>query len=295
MMQRRVIFNNRILPYLLLLPQLIITIIFFFWPASQAIYQSVLEQDPFGLRTRFVFLENFQTVLSDPLYLEAIQVTVIFSILVTLFVMTVALFFAVMADRQIRGAQTYKTLLLWPYALAPAVAAVLWNFIFHPSIGLFGKALNSWGLHWDYQLNGAQALLLVILASSWKQIAHNFLFFLAGLQSIPAAVVEAAMMDGASAWKLFRSITFPLISPTTFYLITINLVFAFFDTFGVIHAMTHGGPGRATTTLMYKVYMDGYVNLNLGQSAAQSVILMIIVSVLVWLQFRFVEGKVHYA
>jgi sn-glycerol 3-phosphate transport system permease protein len=295
MMQRRVIFNNRILPYLLLLPQLIITIIFFFWPASQAIYQSVLEQDPFGLRTRFVFLENFQTVLSDPLYLEAIQVTVVFSILVTLFVMTVALFFAVMADRQIRGAQTYKTLLLWPYALAPAVAAVLWNFIFHPSIGLFGKALNSWGLHWDYQLNGAQALLLVILASSWKQIAHNFLFFLAGLQSIPAAVVEAAMMDGASAWKLFRSITFPLISPTTFYLITINLVFAFFDTFGVIHAMTHGGPGRATTTLMYKVYMDGYVNLNLGQSAAQSVILMIIVSVLVWLQFRFVEGKVHYA
>jgi sn-glycerol 3-phosphate transport system permease protein len=294
-MQRRVIFNNRILPYLLLLPQLIITIIFFFWPASQAIYQSVLEQDPFGLRTRFVFLENFQTVLSDPLYLEAIQVTVVFSILVTLFVMTVALFFAVMADRQIRGAQTYKTLLLWPYALAPAVAAVLWNFIFHPSIGLFGKALNSWGLHWDYQLNGAQALLLVILASSWKQIAHNFLFFLAGLQSIPAAVVEAAMMDGASAWKLFRSITFPLISPTTFYLITINLVFAFFDTFGVIHAMTHGGPGRATTTLMYKVYMDGYVNLNLGQSAAQSVILMIIVSVLVWLQFRFVEGKVHYA
>ena len=294
-MQRRVIFNNRILPYLLLLPQLIITIIFFFWPASQAIYQSVLEQDPFGLRTRFVFLENFQTVLSDPLYLEAIQVTVVFSISVTLFVMTVALFFAVMADRQIRGAQTYKTLLLWPYALAPAVAAVLWNFIFHPSIGLFGKALNSWGLHWDYQLNGAQALVLVILASSWKQIAHNFLFFLAGLQSIPPAVVEAAMMDGASAWKLFRSITFPLISPTTFYLITINLVFAFFDTFGVIHAMTHGGPGRATTTLMYKVYMDGYVNLNLGQSAAQSVILMIIVSALVWLQFRFVEGKVHYA
>lgn len=294
-MQRRVIFNNRILPYFLLLPQLIITIVFFFWPASQAIYQSVLEQDPFGLRTRFVFLENFQTVLSDPLYLEAVQVTVVFSVLVTLFVMTIALFLAVIADRQIRGAQAYKTLLLWPYALAPAVAAVLWNFIFHPSIGLFGKALNSWGLQWDYQLNGAQALMLVILASSWKQIAHNFLFFLAGLQSIPAAVVEAAMIDGAGAWRLFRSILFPLISPTTFYLITINLVFAFFDTFGVIHAMTHGGPGRATTTLMYKVYMDGYVNLNLGQSAAQSVILMIIVSVLVWLQFRFVEGKVHYA
>lgn len=294
-MQRRVVFNNRLLPYLLILPQLIITIIFFFWPASQALYQSVLKQDPFGLRTQFVWLENFQTVLSDPLYIEALEVTAIFSVAVTLFVMTIALFLAVLADRQIRGAQTYKTLLLWPYALAPAVAAVLWNFIFHPSIGLFGKALNSWGVPWNYQLNGAQALLLIILASSWKQIAHNFLFFLAGLQSVPTAIVEAAMIDGAGGWKLFRAILFPLISPTTFYLITINMVYAFFDTFGVIHAMTHGGPGRSTTTLMYKVYMDGYVNLNLGMSAAQSVILMLIVSVLVWLQFRFMEGKVHYA
>ncbi|MGC8781062.1 MAG: sn-glycerol-3-phosphate ABC transporter permease UgpA [Anaerolineae bacterium] len=294
-MQRRVVFNNRILPYFLLLPQLIITGVFFFWPAAQAIQQSVLKQDPFGLRTQFVFLENFQTVLTDPLYLEAFQVTVVFSLAVTLFVMTVALFLAVMADRQIRGAQTYKTLLLWPYALAPAVAAVLWNFIFHPSIGIFGKALNSWGIHWDYQLNGAQALLLIILASSWKQIAHNFLFFLAGLQSIPPAVVEAATIDGANSWRLFRRILFPLLSPTTFYLLTINMVFSFFDTFGVIHALTHGGPGRATTTLMYKVYMDGYVNLNLGHSAAQSVILMIIVSGLVWLQFRSMEGKVHYA
>lgn len=294
-MQRRVIFNNRLLPYVLLLPQLVITAVFFFWPASQAIYQSLLSQDPFGLRTQFVYLRNFQTVLSDPLYIEAVRVTVVFSISVTLFVMTLALFLAVMADRQIRGAQTYKTLLLWPYALAPAVAAVLWGFIFHPSIGILGKAFNQWGIHWDYQLNGTHALALVIVASSWKQIAHNFLFFLAGLQSVPPAIVEAAMMDGAGAWKLFRSILFPLISPTTFYLMTINLVFAFFDTFGVIHALTHGGPGRSTTTLMYKVYMDGYVNLNLGQSAAQSVILMLIVSALVWLQFRFMEGKVHYA
>lgn len=294
-MQRRVIFNNRILPYFLLLPQLIITIIFFFWPASQAIYQSVLSQDPFGLRTTFVYLENFRTVLSDPLYIEAVQVTIIFSVSVTLFVMTLALLFAVMADRQIRGAQTYKTLLLWPYALAPAVAAVLWNFIFHPSIGIVGRALNEWGVHWDYKLNGVDALILIVVASSWKQIAHNFLFFLAGLQSVPPAIVEAAMIDGAGAWKLFRSVLFPLISPTTFYLLTINLVFAFFDTFGVIHALTDGGPGRSTTTLMYKVYSDGYVNLNLGISAAQSVILMIIVSALVWMQFRFVEGKVHYA
>jgi sn-glycerol 3-phosphate transport system permease protein len=269
--------------------------VFFFWPASQAIYQSMLRQDPFGLRTTFVYLENFKEVLSDPLYIEAFKVTAIFSISVTLFVMTLALLFAVMADRQIRGAQTYKTLLLWPYALAPAVAAVLWVFIFHPSIGILGKALNGLGLKWDYQLNGVQALVLIVVASSWKQIAHNFLFFLAGLQSVPPAIVEAAMIDGAGAWKLFRRILFPLISPTTFYLITINLVFAFFDTFGVIHALTHGGPGRATTTLMYKVYMDGYVNLNLGQSAAQSVVLMIIVSALVWVQFRSMEGKVHYA
>ncbi len=294
-MQRRVIFNNRLLPYLLLLPQLAITAVFFFWPASQSIYQALFRQDPFGLRTTFVFLQNFLDVLRDPLYLEAVRVTVVFSALVTVFVMTLALLFALMADRQIRGAQTYKTLLLWPYALAPAVAAVLWVFIFHPSIGLLGKALNNWGIHWDYQLNGTQALLLVILASAWKQIAHNFLFFLAGLQSVPPNIVEAAMIDGANSWKLFRKILFPLISPTTFYLITINLVYAFFDTFGVIHALTHGGPGRATTTLMYKVYMDGYVNLNLGQSAAQSVILMLLVSGLVWVQFRTMEGRVHYA
>lgn len=294
-MQRRVIFNNRVLPYLLLLPQLVITVVFFFWPASQAFYQSLLRQDPFGLRTKFVFLQNFQNVLKDPLYIEAVRVTLIFSASVTLFVMTLALLFALMADRQIRGARTYKTLLLWPYALAPAVAAVLWVFIFHPSIGMLGKAFNSWGIKWDYQLNGTQALVLIVVASAWKQIAHNFLFFLAGLQSVPPSLVEAAMIDGASFWKVFRRILFPLISPTTFYLLTINMVFSFFDTFGVIHALTHGGPGRATTTLMYKVYMDGYVNLNLGSSAAQSVILMIIVSGLVWVQFRAMEGKVHYA
>lgn len=293
-MQRRVVFNNKLLPYLLLAPQVVITIIFFFWPASQAIYQSVLRQDPFGLRTTFVYFENFQTVLSDPLYIEAFQVTIVFSISVTLFVMTLALLFAIMADRHIRGAQTYKTLLLWPYALAPAVAAVLWGFIFHPSIGILGKVMNHSFIQWDYFLNSFHGFALIVIASSWKQIAHNFLFFLAGLQSVPPAVVEAAMIDGAGAWKLFRTILFPLISPTTFYLLTVNLVFSFFDTFGVIHALTHGGPGRSTTTLMYKAYIDGYVSLNLGHSAAQSVILMLIVSVIVWVQFRYVEGKVHY-
>lgn len=293
-MQRRVVYNNRILPYLLLLPQIVITVIFFFWPAAQAIQQSLMKQDPFGLRTRFVFLENFREILTDPLYLEALQTTIVFSLAVTALVMATALLLAVTADRKIRGAQAYKTLLLWPYALAPAIAAVLWNFIFHPSIGIFGKRLNLWGIHWDYRLNGTHALILIILASSWKQIAHNFLFFLAGLQSIPTAIVEAATIDGTNTWQLFRRILFPLLSPTTFYLLTINLVFSFFDTFGVIHALTQGGPGRSTTTLMYKVYMDGYVNLNLGHSAAQSVILMIIVSSLVWLQFRSMEGRVHY-
>ncbi|GAB4513643.1 MAG: sn-glycerol-3-phosphate ABC transporter permease UgpA [Anaerolineae bacterium] len=293
-MQRRVVYNNRILPYLLLLPQIVITVIFFFWPAAQAIQQSLMKQDPFGLRTKFVFLENFREILTDPLYLEALQTTIVFSLAVTALVMATALLLAVTADRKIRGAQAYKTLLLWPYALAPAIAAVLWNFIFHPSIGIFGKRLNLWGIYWDYRLNGAHALILIILASSWKQIAHNFLFFLAGLQSIPTAIVEAATIDGTNTWQLFRRILFPLLSPTTFYLLTINLVFSFFDTFGVIHALTQGGPGRSTTTLMYKVYMDGYVNLNLGHSAAQSVILMIIVSSLVWLQFRSMEGRVHY-
>lgn len=293
-MRRRVIFPNRYLPYVLLAPQIAITIIFFYWPASQALIQSVLLQDPFGLRTRFVFLENFRTVLSDPLYLEAVQVTVVFSLLVAVLAMALGLLFAVMADRKIRAARTYKTMLLWPYALAPAVAAVLWVFIFHPSFGLAGRALNDWGIPWDYKLNGAEAFLLVVLASAWRQVAYNFLFYLAGLQSIPPAVTEAAMIDGAGAWKLFRTVLFPLLSPTTFFLLTVNLVYAFFDTFGVIHALTGGGPGRATTTLMYKVYLDGVFNLNLGQSAAQSVILMLIVSGIVWLQFRFVESRVHY-
>jgi len=293
-MRRRVIFPNRILPYVLLAPQIAITIIFFYWPASQALVQSVLLQDPFGLRTRFVFLENFRIVLSDPLYLEAVQVTIAFSLLVAVLAMTLGLLFAVVADRKIRAARTYKTMLLWPYALAPAVAAVLWVFIFHPSFGLAGRALNDWGIPWDYKLNGAEAFLLVVLASAWRQVAYNFLFYLAGLQSIPPAITEAAMIDGAGAWKLFRTVLFPLLSPTTFFLLTVNLVYAFFDTFGVIHALTGGGPGRATTTLMYKVYLDGVFNLNLGQSAAQSVILMLIVSGIVWLQFRFVESRVHY-
>jgi sn-glycerol 3-phosphate transport system permease protein len=292
-MRRRVIFPNKVLPYVLLLPQLAITVVFFYWPALQAIYQSLLLQDPFGLRTQFVWFENFQTVLTDPLYLGSVRVTLVFSTAVAAIAMGCALLFAVMADRRIRGRQVYRTLLMWPYAVAPAVAASLWLFIFHPDIGVIGRWLNEIGMHWDYKLNGTHALLLVILASAWKQVSYNFLFFLAGLQAIPKSVVEAASMD-AGPGRTFRSIIFPLLSPTSFFLLVVNVVYAFFDTFGVIHALTGGGPAKATETLIYKVYVDGIMNLDLGGSSAQSVILMVVVIALTAIQFRFIERKVHY-
>ena len=292
-MRRRVIFPNTVLPYLLLAPQVAITIVFFFWPAAQAIYYSVLLQDPFGLRTQFVWLENFRTILTDPLYLGSVQVTIVFSTAVAALAMGIALLFAVMADTGIRGTRIYRTLLMWPYAVAPAVAASLWLFIFHPSIGIIGRSLNDMGMLWDYKLNGPQALLLVILAASWKQVSYNFLFFLAGLQAIPRSVIEAASMDAGPA-RRFWSIVFPLLSPTTFFLVVVNLVYAFFDTFGVIHALTGGGPAKATETLIYKVYRDGIMSLDLGGSSAQSVILMAIVIALTVVQFRYVERQVHY-
>jgi sn-glycerol 3-phosphate transport system permease protein len=292
-MRRRVIFPNKVLPYLLLIPQLAVTVVFFFLPAIQAIYYSVLIQDPFGLRTQFVWFENFTTILTDPLYLGSVRVTAVFSAAVAGLAMAFALLFAVMADMRIRGARVYRTLLIWPYAVAPAVAASLWLFIFHPSIGIIGRSLNNLGIPWDYKLNGTQALLLVILASAWKQVSYNFLFFLAGLQAIPKSVIEAASMDAGPA-RRFWSIVFPLLSPTTFFLIVVNVVYAFFDTFGVIHALTGGGPAQATETLIYKVYIDGIVNLDLGGSSAQSVILMAVVIALTAIQFRFIERKVHY-
>jgi len=293
-MTRRVVFEGRVLPYVLLAPQIAITLVFFFWPAAQAVWQSFLLQDAFGLRQTFVGFENFRTLVSDPLYLGAAGRTLVFSTAVTLLSMSPALLFAVMADRHIRGAGAYRTLLIWPYAVAPAVAAVLWLFIFHPAIGLLGRSLRAAGVPWDYKLNGAQAMLLVILAASWKQVSYNFLFFLAGLQSIQKAVIEAAAIDGAGAYRRFWSIIFPLLSPTTFFLLVVNVVYAFFDTFGTIHALTAGGPGKATETLVYKVYVDGVVNLDLGGSSAQSVILMLVVIMLTAVQFRYIEQRVHY-
>ena len=293
-MDRKVVFNQKLLPYLLLLPQMAITVVFFFWPAGQAVWFAFLRQDAFGIRTTFVGFENFQDLFADPLYLDTIRNTAVFSTGVTVIALAVALLLAVLADRQIRGGAAYRTLLIWPYAIAPAIAAVLWIFLFHPSIGLIGRALNDAGLPFDYKLNGNQAMLVVILASAWKQVSYNFIFFLAGLQSIPKAVLEAAAIDGARAVRRFWTIIFPLLSPTTFFLLVVNLVYAFFDTFGVIDALTKGGPAKATETLIYRAYVDGRVNLDLGSSSAQSVVLMIVVILLTAIQFRYVERRVHY-
>lgn len=293
-MQRRVVFDGRVLPYLLLAPQLLITVVFFFWPAAQAVYQSFQLQDAFGLRQNFVWFDNYRVVLADPLYRGAVARTLVFTLAVTVLSMAPALLLAVMADKRIRGSAAYKTLLIWPYAVAPAVAAVLWLFIFHPSIGLLGQAVRKLGVLWDYKLNGVQAMFLVVLAASWKQVSYNFLFFLAGLQSIQKPVIEAAAIDGAGPTRRFWSIVFPLLSPTTFFLLVVNIVYVFFDTFGVIHALTGGGPGKSTETLIYKVYVDGVVNLDLGGSSAQSVILMIFVIAVTAVQFRYVERRVHY-
>lgn len=293
-MRRKVVFRGTALPLLLLAPQLAVTAVFFLWPAGVAVYQSLLQQDAWGLRTEFVGLRNFAEVLADPDWRGAAWNTVVFSSAVAALAMGAALLLAVQADKSIRGARAYRTLLIWPYAVAPAVAAVLWLFIFHPSIGLVGRALNAHGIPWDTRLNGNQAMALVVLAAAWKQVSYNFIFFLAGLQAIPKSVLEAAAIDGAKPVRRFWTVVFPLLSPTTFFLLVVNLVYAFFDTFGTIHAMTGGGPGKATETLIYKVYVEGVQNTNFGSSAAQSVILMLIVVALTTVQFRFVERRVHY-
>ncbi|MCC7067778.1 MAG: sn-glycerol-3-phosphate ABC transporter permease UgpA [Burkholderiales bacterium] len=293
-MQRRVIFNDKLLPYLLLAPQLAVTLVFFFWPAGQAVQMSVLAQDPFGQSVSFVGLDNFKEVLGDADYLRALWRTVIFSTAVAVTALVPALLFAVMAERVVRGATFYRTVLVLPYAIAPAIAGVLWLFMFSPSIGIVAYGLKKLGVDWNPKLDGTDAMLLVVMAAAWKQISYNFLFFLAGLQSIPKALLEAASIDGASEWRKFRTIVFPLLSPTTFFLLVVNIVYAFFDTFGIIDAVTNGGPAKATEILVYKVYYDGVHALNLGSSSAQSVILMAIVIVLTAVQFRYVERKVHY-
>ena len=291
---KRVTFRGVLLPLLLLSPQLAITLVFFIWPAARALWQSLLREDPFGLRTSFVGLDNFARVLSDPGYLSSLRVTLVFSVAVTVSGLTIALLLAVMADRVVKGASAYKTILIWPYAVAPAIAGVLWLFMFNPTIGILAYLLKGIGIGWNHQLNGGQAMILVVIAATWKQVSYNFLFFLAGLQAIPRSLIEAAAIDGAGPGRRFRTIVFPLLSPTTFFLLVVNLVYAFFDTFGIIHAVTSGGPARATEILVYKVFRDGFIALDLGGSAAQSVILMLIVITLTALQFRYVERRVQY-
>ncbi|MBV2143221.1 sn-glycerol-3-phosphate ABC transporter permease UgpA [Falsochrobactrum sp. TDYN1] len=292
---QKVTFPNKILPYFLLAPQIILTVIFFFWPASQAIYQSFMREDPFGLKSTFIGFANFTTVLTDPSYMHSIKITIVFNLLTALLAMGAALLLATSADRVIRGKTFYRTLLIWPYAVAPAVAGMLWLFMFNPAMGTLAYILRRNGFDWDPLLNGNQAMGLVVVAAAWKQISYNFLFFVAGLQAIPKSLIEAAAIDGARGARRFWTIVFPLLAPTTFFLLVVNTVYAFFDTFGIIHAVTGGGPARATETLVYKVYNDGFVNLNLGSSSAQSVILMIIVIALTAFQFRFIEKRVHYS
>lgn len=293
-MQKNAYFKGLTIPFLLLLPQLAITVVFFYWPASQAVWQSFLLEDAFGTSTQFVWFENYQMLFADPGYLKAFVNTAIFSTFVCVFSLSIALLFAVMADRQIRGAEIYKTLLIWPYAVAPAIAGVLWIFMFDPSLGMLARGLQSLGVPWNPRLNGNHAMLLVILAATWKQISYNFLFFLAGLQSIPKSVIEAAVIDGARPMRRFWTIVFPLLSPTTFFLLVVNIVYVFFDTFGIIDTVTGGGPSGATETLVYKVFSDGKGGSNLGGSAAQSVLLLIMVIGLTAVQFRFIERKVSY-
>ena len=293
-MEKRVLFRSAWLPWLLLAPQLIVISIFFFWPAAQALLQSFQLQDAFGLSTEWVGLDNFRTLYNDEAYLESFKTTAFFSVMVAALGISLSLVLAVFADRIIKGALAYKTLLILPYAVAPAVAGVLWIFMFSPTLGVVAYALSGIGIDWNHLLNSSHAMTLIIMAAVWKQISYNFLFFLAGLQSIPKSLIEAAAIDGARPWRRFWSIQFPLLSPTTFFLLVINIVYAFFDTFAIIDASTQGGPGRDTLILVYKVYHDGFKNGDLGGSAAQSVVLMVIVVALTVVQFRYVEKKVQY-
>ncbi len=292
--EKRVVFRSTWLPWALLAPQVAIIGVFFFWPAAQTVLQSMQQQDAFGISTSWVGLDNFIHLFQDRSYLESFKTTAIFSLSVAVLGIVISLVLAVFADRVIKGALAYKTLLIWPYAVAPAVAGVLWLFMFAPSIGVVSYALKQSGIQWNALLNGNQAMLLIVMAAVWKQISYNFLFFLAGLSSIPKSLIEAAAIDGAGPWRRFWTIVFPLLSPTTFFLLVINIVYAFFDTFGIVDAATEGGPGKDTSILVYKLYYDGFKALDLGGSAAQSVVLMVVVVTLTVAQFKFVEKKVNY-
>jgi sn-glycerol 3-phosphate transport system permease protein len=293
-MDKRVHFRSPWLPYALVLPQIAVTLVFFFWPAAETVYYSALLQDAFASKIQFVWFDNFITLFQDPHYLASFKITVMFSAIVAVTGLAVSLLLAVFADRVLRGASAYKTFLIWPYAVAPAVAGILWLFMLSPSIGMLTYALRGFGIDWNYYVNPNQAMLLICVAAVWKQISYNFLFFLAGLQSIPSSLIEAAAIDGAGPVRRFWTIVFPLLSPTAFFLLVVNVVYAFFDTFGIVDSTTQGGPGQSTQILVYKIYQDGVQAMDLGGSAAQSVVLMVIVIALTVVQFRWVERKVQY-
>jgi len=292
--EKRVVFRSSWLPWALVAPQMAIVLVFFFWPAGQALYQSVLLQDAFGRSTEFVGLQNFKQLFADETYLASFKTTAVFSLLVAVAGLSIALLLAVCANRVIRGAMAYKTLLIWPYAVAPVIAGVLWAFMFASPMGVISFTLTQLGYNWNHLLQSGDAMTLIVIAAVWKQISYNFLFFLAGLQSIPKSLIEAAAIDGASPVRRFWTIVFPLLSPTTFFLLVINVIYAFFDTFAIIDAVTQGGPGKDTAILVYKVYYDGFKALDLGGSAAQSVVLMVIVIALTVFQFKFIERRVNY-
>jgi sn-glycerol 3-phosphate transport system permease protein len=294
-MEKRARFRSTWLPYALVAPQILVTVLFFFWPAVQALYQSVLIQDAFGASSQFVWFENFESLFNDASYLESFKTTAIFSLLVAVLGLSLSLLLAVFADRIVRGANVYKTFLIWPYAVSPVVVGVLWMFLLNPTLGILAHALRHVGIEWNNLLNGTHAMILIVMAAIWKQISYNFLFFLAGLQAIPKSLIEAAAIDGAGPVRRFFTIVFPLLSPTTFFLLVINIVYSFFDTFAIIEATTHGGPGKETEILVYKVFTDGFRGGDLGSSAAQSVVLMLIVITLTVVQFKYVERKVQYS
>jgi sn-glycerol 3-phosphate transport system permease protein len=294
MQSKRTIFPNRLLPYLLLLPQLAVTLVFFIWPALQALKSSFEREDPFGFSTTFVWFENYRRLFMDPSYLGSLGRTAVFATSVTLLSMSLSLLLAVAVSRVLKTSRLYTTLLVWPYAVAPVVVGVLWWFMFNPTIGIAPYLLRGLGIDWNHRIHGTDAMLLVVMAASWKQISYNFLFFVAGLQSVPNSLIEAAAIDGASPFKRFWTIVFPLLSPTTFFLLIVNMIYAMFDTFGLIDATTQGGPAQATNILVYKVYTDGFLGLNIGSSSAQSVVLMLIVILLTVIQFRYVERRVQY-
>ncbi len=293
-MQKRAIFPNRFLPYLLLAPQLAITIIFFLWPAGQAVRSSFEREDPFGFRTTFIWFDNYTRLFADPTYLKALGQTAIFASAVTILAMSISLLLAVAVGRLLKSGKVYTTLLVWPYAVAPVVAGVLWWFMFNPTVGILPYMLRGVGIDWNHRVDGADAMVLVVLAATWKQISYNFLFFVAGLQSIPQALLDAAAIDGAGPFRRFLAIVFPLLAPNSFFLLIVNINYAMFDTFGTIDGTTAGGPAGATTTLVYKVYADGFLGLNIGSSAAQSVLLMLIVGVLTIIQFRWIDRRIRY-